>query len=114
MVFGIWVRPLVFFSGFPCFLGILFLQSSLLEFLRSTLEGVNANNEERNMEAVIGISLFLNDPTSCDKPMSKFLARVPAYVYLTSDGPLPSPTSRRFVILLRRVLVVLARSIYLS
>lgn len=43
------------------------------------------------MEAAIGISVFLNDGTSYDKAMSKFLARVPAYVYLTSDGPCPRP-----------------------
>ncbi|KAL8802520.1 MAG: hypothetical protein Q9182_003760 [Xanthomendoza sp. 2 TL-2023] len=41
------------------------------------------------MEAAQGISIFLNDASSYDKAMSKFLDRAPAYVYLTSDGPCP-------------------------
>ncbi len=41
------------------------------------------------MEAAIGISIFLNDGDSYDKAMAKYLGRVPAYVYLTKDGPYP-------------------------
>lgn len=41
------------------------------------------------MEAAIGISVFLNDGASYDKAMTKFLGRVPAYIYLTSDGTYP-------------------------
>lgn len=40
-------------------------------------------------EAAIGISVFLEDRTSYDKAVSKFRGRVPAYIYLTSDGALP-------------------------
>lgn len=46
------------------------------------------------MEAAIGISVFLNDGKSYDKAMNTFLARVPAYVYLTSDGPCPRPQKK--------------------
>ena len=38
------------------------------------------------VEAAQGISVFLNDPTSYDKAMTKFIGRVPAYIYLTTDG----------------------------
>jgi hypothetical protein len=41
------------------------------------------------MEAAIGISVFLDDAASYDAAMTKFLGRVPAYVYLTSDGSYP-------------------------
>lgn len=41
------------------------------------------------MEAAVGISVFLNDGASYDKAMTKFLGRVPAYIYLTSDGSCP-------------------------
>lgn len=41
------------------------------------------------MEAAQGISVFLEDSKSYDKAMSRFMVRVPGYVYLTSDGPVP-------------------------
>lgn len=41
------------------------------------------------MEASQGIAIFLNDRVSYDKAMKRFLARVPAYIYLRSDGPYP-------------------------
>lgn len=41
------------------------------------------------MEASIGISVFLDDPDTYNRAMAKFLARVEAYIYLTSDGPYP-------------------------
>jgi hypothetical protein len=41
------------------------------------------------MESSIGISVFLEDAATWDKAMATFAARVPAYIYLTSDGPYP-------------------------
>jgi hypothetical protein len=41
------------------------------------------------MEAALGIAVFLEDKTSYDTAMTKFLSRVPAYIYLTSDGACP-------------------------
>lgn len=41
------------------------------------------------MEAAQGIAVFLNDRASYDKAMTKYMGRVPAYVYLTSDGSCP-------------------------
>ncbi|CRK23639.1 hypothetical protein BN1723_013059 [Verticillium longisporum] len=40
-------------------------------------------------EAAIFIGVFLNDQTVYDAGMTKFLNRVPAYIYLESDGNLP-------------------------
>ncbi|CEJ61502.1 hypothetical protein PMG11_10035 [Penicillium brasilianum] len=42
------------------------------------------------MEAALGISVFIENTTSYDIAMEKFLARTAAYVYLTSDGDLPN------------------------
>jgi hypothetical protein len=41
------------------------------------------------MEAAVGISVFIEDRTSYDKAIAKFRARVPAYIYLASDGAYP-------------------------
>jgi hypothetical protein len=49
----------------------------------------NGNWELTMMEAAVGISVFLEDRASYDLAIAKFRARVPAYVYLTSDGPMP-------------------------
>ena len=40
-------------------------------------------------EAAQGIAVFLNDKTSYDKAMTRYMGRVPAFVYLESDGALP-------------------------
>lgn len=49
----------------------------------------NGNWELTMLEAAIGISVFLEDKGSYDTAMDKFLGRVPAYIYLSSDGDLP-------------------------
>ncbi|WP_405602305.1 alginate lyase family protein [Streptomyces sp. NBC_01410] len=49
----------------------------------------NGNWELSMMEAAIGIAVFLEDRTAYDKAVSKFRGRVPAYIYLTTDGSLP-------------------------
>ena len=41
------------------------------------------------MEAAIGISVFIENRTSYDIAMSKFLERVPAYIFLNKDGCFP-------------------------
>ena len=40
-------------------------------------------------EAIVGIGVFLEDKTIYDRGMSLYTARVPAYIYLSSDGSLP-------------------------
>jgi hypothetical protein len=49
----------------------------------------NGNWELTMMEAAVGISVFLDDRASYDIAIAKFKQRVPEYLYLTSDGPLP-------------------------
>ncbi|MFF3561013.1 alginate lyase family protein [Streptomyces sp. NPDC002574] len=49
----------------------------------------NGNWELSMMEAAIGISVFLDDRTSYDKAVTRYLNRVAAYVYLDTDGALP-------------------------
>jgi len=51
----------------------------------------NGNWELVMMEGAIGAAVFLEDAAIYEKAMSIFVARVPAYIYLTSDGPLPIP-----------------------
>ncbi|MEU1784420.1 alginate lyase family protein [Streptomyces sparsogenes] len=49
----------------------------------------NGNWELSMMEAAVGISVFLDDRTSYDKAVARYLNRTQAYVYLESDGALP-------------------------
>ncbi|MYX33511.1 MULTISPECIES: alginate lyase family protein [unclassified Streptomyces] len=49
----------------------------------------NGNWELSMMEAAVGISVFLDDRTSYDKAVTRYLNRVAAYVYLDTDGSLP-------------------------
>ncbi|MFD8863230.1 alginate lyase family protein [Streptomyces sp. NPDC059590] len=51
----------------------------------------NGNWELVMTEAAIGISVFIEDRAAYDKAVGTYLARVPAYIYLTSDGDLPKP-----------------------
>ncbi|KAG8761136.1 hypothetical protein FRC14_006843 [Serendipita sp. 396] len=50
----------------------------------------NGNWELVMMEAAIGISVFLSDGSIYDQAVTRFLSRIPAYLYLESDGPLPA------------------------
>jgi hypothetical protein len=60
-------------------------------YLPTLLKGSNSNGnwELTMMEAAVGISVFLDDKASYDTAMAKYMLRVPAYVYLTTDGALP-------------------------
>ncbi|HEX3791724.1 MAG TPA: alginate lyase family protein [Pseudonocardiaceae bacterium] len=60
-------------------------------YLPVVIKGSNSNGnwELTMMEAAVGISVFLDDKTDYDTAMAKYLARVPAYVYLSTDGALP-------------------------
>lgn len=42
------------------------------------------------MESAISIAVFAEDEDSFEKALFIFLRRVPEYIYLTSDGPLPA------------------------
>ncbi|MFF3907878.1 alginate lyase family protein [Streptomyces sp. NPDC001848] len=60
-------------------------------YLPEVINGSNSNgNWELSMtEAAVGISVFIEDPVSYDSAIKRYLNRVPAYIYLSSDGPLP-------------------------
>ncbi|EME63330.1 alginate lyase family protein [Amycolatopsis decaplanina] len=60
-------------------------------YLPEVINGSHSNgNWELSMtEAAIGIAVFLDDKPAYDKAVAKFRTRVPAYLYLTSDGALP-------------------------
>ncbi|PVF92039.1 secreted protein [Serendipita vermifera] len=49
----------------------------------------NGNWELVMMEALLGIGIFLEDSDVYNAAVTKFVGRVPAYIYLTSDGPIP-------------------------
>ena len=49
----------------------------------------NGNWELSMMEAAVGIAVFLDDRASYDAAVARYLNRVRAYVYLSSDGALP-------------------------
>lgn len=51
----------------------------------------NGNWELVMIETIMGIGVFLDDRTVFDKGVSLWRGRVPAYIYLTSDGSLPKP-----------------------
>ncbi|HLZ59913.1 MAG TPA: alginate lyase family protein [Ktedonosporobacter sp.] len=51
----------------------------------------NGNWELTMINASLAIAVFLDDHASFAKALSMWRARVPAYFYLTSDGPLPHP-----------------------
>ncbi|MET0236689.1 MAG: alginate lyase family protein [Kibdelosporangium sp.] len=65
------------------------LRNVYLPVLMPGATTTNGNWELVMMEAAIGISVFLDDAASYDRAMAKFRARVPAFIYLTSDGSLP-------------------------
>ncbi|WP_431033820.1 alginate lyase family protein [Streptomyces sp. P6-2-1] len=55
---------------------------------------VNGSNRTGNwdltmLEAAVSISVFLDDHASYDRAIGHYLERVPAFVYLASDGALP-------------------------
>ncbi|ANN17489.1 hypothetical protein SD37_18790 [Amycolatopsis orientalis] len=60
-------------------------------YLPEVINGSHSNgNWELSMtEAALGIAVFLDDKATYDKAVAKFRTRVPAYLYLTSDGTLP-------------------------
>jgi hypothetical protein len=60
-------------------------------YLPEIINGSNSNgNWELSMtEAIQGIAVFLEDRTAYDQGIALFRVRVPAFVYLESDGALP-------------------------
>ncbi len=59
--------------------------------LQSSIADKNGNWELIIMDAAIGVAVFLDDRAAFDQAVARTRARVPAYIYLTGDGPLPHP-----------------------
>ena len=49
----------------------------------------NGNWELSEIDAAIAIAVFLDDKVTFDKAVAMWRRRVPAYIYLTTDGPIP-------------------------
>jgi hypothetical protein len=60
-------------------------------YLPEVINGSNSNGnwELSMMEAAIGIAVFLDDRNAYASARQRFLVRVPAFIYLTSDGSVP-------------------------
>ncbi|MFC3895175.1 alginate lyase family protein [Lentzea rhizosphaerae] len=65
------------------------LRNVYLPEIQNGRANTNGNWELSMMEASIGISVFLEDRAAYDKAIGIFRTRMPAYVYLTTDGSLP-------------------------
>jgi hypothetical protein len=50
----------------------------------------NGNWELTMMDAAVGIAVHLDDRAAYEKAITRFLRRVPAYIYLQADGRLPT------------------------
>ncbi|PUB25402.1 alginate lyase [Promicromonospora sp. AC04] len=60
-------------------------------YLPEVINGSNSNGnwELSMMEAAVGIAIFLDDRNAYASARQRFLVRVPAFIYLTSDGSVP-------------------------
>jgi hypothetical protein len=56
----------------------------------------NGNKELVQAEAAVGIAIFLDDRATYNRAIDMYRKRVPAYVYLTSDGALPKVVEKSF------------------
>lgn len=65
------------------------LREAYLPDITKSATETNGNWGLAMIDATLAISVFLDDRALFDKAVSKWRARVPAYFYLTSDGPLP-------------------------
>ncbi|NUT41362.1 MAG: hypothetical protein HOV86_15380 [Thermoactinospora sp.] len=60
-------------------------------YLPEVINGSNSNGnwELSMMEAALGIAVFLEDRSAYDRAVARWRNRVPAFIYLDSDGELP-------------------------
>jgi len=65
------------------------LRDVYLPVLRKGNEGANGNWELIMTEALFATAVFLDDRAAFDKAVQLWRRRVPAYIYLSSDGPYP-------------------------
>jgi hypothetical protein len=65
------------------------LKTAYLPYLVHGAPIQNGNWELTAIDALSGIAVFLEDQALFEQALSMWRARLPAYVYLTSDGPTP-------------------------
>ncbi|WP_370423767.1 alginate lyase family protein [Streptomyces sp. QH1-20] len=65
------------------------LRTVYLREVTVTAPDYNGNWDLAMTDAAMGISVFLDDRRGFNRAVRRFRARVPAYFYLKSDGPLP-------------------------
>ncbi|WIM93299.1 alginate lyase family protein [Actinoplanes oblitus] len=67
------------------------LRAVYLPMAQADRSSWNGNWELTQLEATVGIAVHLDDRALYDRAIARFRKRVPAYIYLTSDGALPKP-----------------------
>ncbi|MER5883044.1 alginate lyase family protein [Streptomyces sp. NPDC001941] len=65
------------------------LRKAYLPAVTANVPDYNGNWELAMTDAAIGMAVFLEDHELFDESVRRFEARVPAYFYLSSDGPVP-------------------------
>jgi hypothetical protein len=65
------------------------LRDVYLPEIQNGRANTNGNWELSMMEASLGIAVFLEDRAAYDKAVGIFRTRIQAFIYLTTDGPLP-------------------------
>jgi hypothetical protein len=67
------------------------LRTAYLPYVIKGAANDNGNWELSMAEASMAIGVFLDDPATFSEAVSMWRKRVPAYIYLQSDGPMPVP-----------------------
>lgn len=70
------------------------LRTAFLPLIRNGASSNNGNWDLAMIEGSMSIAVFTNDHSEFNRQLGRWRARVPAYFYLTSDGPLPVPPPR--------------------
>jgi hypothetical protein len=65
------------------------LRTSYLPNIAANTACANGNWEAVQIDALMAISVFLDDKAGFDKAVAMWRKRTPAYLYLSSDGPTP-------------------------
>jgi hypothetical protein len=67
------------------------LRTVFVPLLIGGAPGANGNWELIDIDALTGMAVYLDDHTTFGKALDLWRKRVPAYIYLKSDGPTPVP-----------------------
>jgi hypothetical protein len=65
------------------------LKTAYLPYIQNGAPKDNGNWELSMIDAMFAIGVFLDDSALLQKAASMWKARVPAYIYMTTDGPTP-------------------------